>query len=338
VSTASAVADVEHETRESDVATPEYPSRITVVDSHTEGEPTRVVLSGWPQPKGATMAERTADVRERYDYLRRAVVCEPRGQDAIVGALLTPPVNPGSTTGVIFFNNGTYLGMCGHGAIGVVRTLQYLGRIQPGTIKLDTPVGTVSAELALDGSVTIENVPSYCYARNVSVNVPGIGPVVGDVAWGGNWFFITHDTPVAVTAANAKELTRVTQAIQDAINAAGITGANHEPIDHIEISAAPSRSDADCRNFVLCSGGEYDRSPCGTGTSAKLAVLYARGELETGTRWRQESITGSLFTGWLSTNASGELIPHIRGTAYVTAEATLVFDEADPFRGGIPSA
>jgi 4-hydroxyproline epimerase len=315
-----------------------FPSEIHVVDSHTEGEPTRVVIDGWPQPRGATMAERSADLRARFDHLRRAVVCEPRGNDAMVGALLTPPVNPDSTVGVIFFNNGTYLGMCGHGAIGVVRTLQHLGRIQPGTIRLDTPVGTVSAELDHDGDVTIENVPSFCHARNVSVEVPGVGPVVGDVAWGGNWFFITHDTPVPVKAANAKQLTRVTQAIQDAINAAGITGANGAAIDHIEISAAPSRSDADCKNFVLCSGGEYDRSPCGTGTSAKLAVLYAKEEIAPGIRWRQESITGSLFTGWLTTNERGELIPHIRGTAHVTGQATLLFDAADPFRGGIPSA
>lgn len=314
------------------------PTTIHVVDSHTEGEPTRVVIDGWPQPRGATMAERSDDVRARFDHLRRAVVCEPRGHDAIVGALLTPPVNPDSTVGVIFFNNGTYLGMCGHGAIGVVRTLQHLGRVQPGTIRLDTPVGTVSAELGQDGSVTIENVPSYCHARNVEVDVPGVGRVVGDVAWGGNWFFITHDSPVAVTAGNAKELTRVTQAMQDALNAAGITGANGEPIDHIEISAPPTRPDADCRNFVLCSGGEYDRSPCGTGTSAKLAVLHAKDEIAPGTRWRQESITGSLFTGWLTVNDRDELIPHVRGTAYVTAEATLLFDDADPFRGGIPSA
>lgn len=314
------------------------PARIYVIDSHTEGEPTRVVTDGWPQPRGATMAERSQDLRTRSDHLRRAVLCEPRGYDAIVGAVLTPPVNADSTVGVIFFNNGTYLGMCGHGTIGVVRTLQHLGRIQPGTIRLDTPVGTVSAELGQDGSVTIENVPSFCHARNVSVDVPGVGPVVGDVAWGGNWFFITHDTPVAVTAANAKRLTQVTQAIQDALNSAGVTGANGEPIDHIEISAVPTRADADCKNFVLCSGGEYDRSPCGTGTSAKLAVLYAKGEIALGACWRQESITGSLFTGWLTANERGELIPHVRGTAYVTGEATLVFDEADPFRGGTPSA
>ncbi|MEO9019145.1 MAG: proline racemase family protein [Gemmatimonadaceae bacterium] len=317
---------------------PQIPLAMRVIDSHTEGEPTRVVLDGWPQPRGATMAERSTDVREHFDHLRRAVLGEPRGFDAVVGALITPPVNSDSTAGVIFFNNGTYLGMCGHGTIGVVRTLQHMGLVQPGTIRLDTPVGTVSAELGVDGSVTIQNVPSFCHARNVAVEVPGIGRVVGDVAWGGNWFFITHDTPLPVQAGNAKELTRVTQAIQDAINAAGITGANGEPIDHIEISAPPARDDADCKNFVLCSGGEYDRSPCGTGTSAKLAVLYAKGEIELGTRWRQESITGSVFTGWLTVNDRGELIPHVRGTAYITAEATLLFDAADPFRGGTPSA
>jgi 4-hydroxyproline epimerase len=314
------------------------PAAIHVIDSHTEGEPTRVVTDGWPQPRGATMAERRDDLRERFDDLRRAVLREPRGFDAIVGALLTPPVNDDSAVGVIFFNNGTYLGMCGHGTIGVVRTLQYMGRINPGTIRLDTPVGTVSAELSPDGSVTIENVPSFCHARNVSVEVPGIGTVKGDIAWGGNWFFITHDTPVAVTAGNVKQLSDATQAIQDAINAAGITGANGEPIDHIEISAPPERADADCKNFVLCSGGEYDRSPCGTGTAAKLATLYAKNEIALGTRWRQESITGSIFTGWLTTDKRGALIPHVRGTAYVIAESKLIFDEADPFRGGTPSA
>jgi proline racemase len=309
---------------------------IRVVDSHTEGEPTRVVLDGWPQPTGDTMAERRDDLRERFDHLRRAVVCEPRGHSAIVGALLTPPVNPDSTAGIVFFNNGTYLGMCGHGLIGVVRTLEYLGRLQPGVAKFDTPVGTVSAELSADGSVTIENVPARCVAKDVSVDVPGIGQVTGDIAWGGNWFFITHHDSVPLDLARAGELTRLTQAIQDAIDTLDIDTPFGADVDHIEISAAPRREDADCRNFVLCSGGDYDRSPCGTGTSAKMAVLHSRGELEIGQPWRQESITGSVFTGWLSNGPSGELVPHIRGTAFVTGEATLRFDPRDPFRFGIP--
>jgi len=312
-----------------------FPPSIRVVDSHTEGEPTRVVIDGWPQPPGRTMRERLDYVRAEQDHLRTAVVCEPRGHAAIVGALLTPPVSPGATAGVIFFNNGTYLGMCGHGLIGVVRTLEFLRHLAPGPARFDTSVGTVTAELAGDGTVTIENVPAYVHARDVRVDVPGYGAVIGDVAWGGNWFFITHAEQVPVELARAGELTRFTLAIQDTLRAAGITGANGGDIDHIEISAAPLRDDADCLNYVRCSGGEYDRSPCGTGTSAKMAVLHARGELGLGQEWRQQGIAGGLFTGWLTAGADGELVPHIRGSAFVTGEATLLFAERDPFRAGI---
>jgi proline racemase len=310
----------------------ETPTAIRVVDSHTEGEPTRVVIEGWPEPAGATMAERRDDLRARFDHLRRAVVCEPRGHAAVVGALLTPPVNHGSLSGIIFFNNETYLGMCGHGLIGVVRTLAYLGRLPAGVARFDTPVGTVSAELNADGSVTIENVASRCHALDVEVDVPGIGRVVGDVGYSGNWFFLTH-LPLSLEISNVGELTRATQAIQDAITAQGVAGG--VPIDHIEVAGAATRPDADSRNFVLCSGGEYDRSPCGTGTSAVMAIRHARGKLPIGTEWRQESITGSRFVGWLTRGADGELIPHIRGSAFITGDATLRFDPADPFRLGI---
>ena len=318
----------------SDAAT-EYvsiPTTIRVVDSHTEGEPTRVVIEGWPAPTGDTMEERRDDLRARFDDLRRAVVCEPRGHAAIVGALLTPPVSSDSLCGIIFFNNETYLGMCGHGLIGVVRTLEYLGRMSVGAARFDTPVGQVTAELNGDGSVTIENVASRCHALDVGVDVPGIGRVVGDVGYGGNWFFFTHlDVPLEIS--NVGELTRVTQAIQDAITEQRVAGG--APIDHIEIAGPATRTDADARNFVLCSGGEYDRSPCGTGTSAQMAVLHARGRLAIGAEWRQESITGSRFTGWLTAGPNGELVPHIRGSAFITGDATLRFDPADPFRLGI---
>jgi 4-hydroxyproline epimerase len=308
------------------------PPTIRVVDSHTEGEPTRVIVDGWPTLAGSTMEERRDDLIRNFDPLRRAVVCEPRGHAAIVGAVLTPPVRSDSTAGIVFFNNETCLGMCGHGLIGVVRTLQALGRMTAGEARFDTPAGTVSAELAPDGSVTIANVPARCHILDVRVEVEGLGVVTGDVAYGGNWFFITHlSTPLEL--ARVAELTRETQAIQDAIRQQHVAG--DAPIDHIELSGPPCRSDADARNFVLCSGGEYDRSPCGTGTSAVMAALHTRGKLPLGALWRQESITGSLFTGWLTAGASGDLIPHIRGTAYVTAEATLRFDSADPFRLGI---
>ena len=315
----------------------DVPRTMRVVDSHTEGEPTRVVIDGWPQPAGATMAERRDDLRARFDHLRSAVVREPRGHDAVVGALLTPPVEPTSAAGVVFFNNGTYLGMCGHGLIGVVRTLEHLGRLGVGEHRFDTPVGTVRARLDDDGSVTIENVPARLHLRDVAVQVAGYGPVIGDVAYGGNWFFITHARPAPIDLAHVRELTRFTQAVQDALNEAGIAGADGAAIDHIEISAPPTRADADARNYVLCSGGDYDRSPCGTGTSATMAALHERGELALGQQWRQEGITGSLFTGWLTAGANGELVPHVRGTAFVTGETTLHFDPRDPFRCGFGS-
>ena len=317
-------------------ATAAFPAAIRVVDSHTEGEPTRVVVEGWPQPAGATMAERRDELRSRYDHFRRAVVCEPRGHDAVVGALLTPPVTSGAVAGIIFFNNGTYLGMCGHGLIGVVRTLQHLGRLEPGGAMFDTPAGTVCTELAADGTVTIENVPARVHALDVAVDVPGVGRVVGDVAYGGNWFFITHvGGDHAVRLENAPVLTRLTRAIQRALREQGITGADGAEIDHIELSAPPTRSDADARNFVLCSGGDYDRSPCGTGTSAKMAVLHARGALRLGEEWRQEGVSGGLFTGWLSAGPNDDLVPHIRGTAFVTADSRLHFDARDPLRDGL---
>lgn len=314
-----------------------FPPAIHVVDSHTEGEPTRVVIDGWPQPEGRDMAERRDDLRRRFDHLRGGVVCEPRGHDAMVGALLTPPVQEGSRAGVIFFNNVGYLGMCGHGLIGVVRTLSHLGRLEPGEVRIDTPAGTVAAVLEADGAVTVRNVPARVHARDIAVDVPGLGLVRGDVVYGGNWFFITTLPDVAVDLANVPALTDATRRIGRALKAQGVTGADGAEIDHIEVSAPPGRSDADGRNFVLCPGAAYDRSPCGTGTSAKLAALLAAGELQVGEVWRQESITGSLFTAWLE-ERDGVILPHVRGYAYITGQTTLRFDPADPFRAGFTSA
>jgi proline racemase len=314
-----------------------WPDRIEVVDSHTEGEPTRVVVAGWPPPEGRTMAERRALLLARQDRLRQAVVCEPRGHDAVVGALLTPPVEAGSAAGVVFFNNAGALGMCGHGLIGVVRTLEFLGRLAPGAVRVDTPVGTVGAELEPDGAVTIENVPAFCHARDVELEVPGLGRVTGDVAWGGNWFFLTELPRLPLDLAQVAALTDATSRILDALGAQGITGRDGGAIDHVELFGPPRRPDADSRNFVLCPGRAYDRSPCGTGTSAKMAVLAARGKLAPGARWRQESLTGSLFEGWLE-EKGGALVPRVRGRAFVTGRATLLFDPRDPFREGFTAA
>lgn len=309
-----------------------FPSAIDVVDSHTEGEPTRVVIDGWPSCEGESMRARRDFLEAHHDHLRRAVVCEPRGHDAIVGAVLTPPVEQGSLAGVIFFNNVGYLGMCGHGLIGVARTLADLDRLESNPIRLDTPVGQVAAELGDDGTVTIENVPTRCHSLDVEVDVPDLGRLVGDVAWGGNWFFLTHLEGHCLDLDNVDRLLVTTARIRSRLDELGLAGEG-EVIDHVELFGPPKRQDADSRNFVLCPGGEYDRSPCGTGTSAKMAVLHARGELAVGELWRQESITGSRFVGWLS-EVGNELIPHIRGRAFVTARTTLLFDPDDFFRGG----
>jgi 4-hydroxyproline epimerase len=311
----------------------DFPATVEVVDSHTEGEPTRVVVAGWSVPDAATMSDHRATVARQHS-LRRAVVCEPRGHDAIVGALLVPPVDPSSLAGVVFFNNAGTLAMCGHGLIGVVRTLEHLGRFAPGRGTVDTPAGTIPVTLDEDGSVTIENVRSYRILDEITLDVPAVGRVTGDVAWGGNWFYITGTPGIELSLANVPALTAATTAIRRALEARAIVGDDGSPVDHVELFGPPRRPDADSRNFVLCPGLAYDRSPCGTGTSAKMACLAARGELAVGTLWRQESITGSIFTGWLE-ERDGALVPLIRGRAFVTGRATLYFDPLDPFREGI---
>ena len=307
---------------------------IEVIDSHTEGEPTRVVVAGWPAPQGATMAARRDFMSAHQDELRRAIILEPRGHAAIVGALLTEPVSPGAEAGVVFFNNVGYLNMCGHGLIGVAATLAAMGREARGEVRIDTPVGPVAASFLGEGAVAITNVPAYAHAQDVEVDVPPYGRFRGDIAWGGNWFFLTELPGAELEMQNVDELSRVSVAIMAALAQQAIGGADGRRIDHVELFAAPRRADADSRNFVLCPGGAYDRSPCGTGTSAKMAALYARGKLALGQRWRQESITGSLFTGWLS-EQDGALVPHIEGRAFVTGRARFEFAPGDPFRDGL---
>lgn len=307
--------------------------RIQVIDSHTGGEPTRVVVSGGPELGASDLAARRDRFRDSFDEFRSAIVNEPRGSDAMVGALLVPPVDPASAAGVIFFNNVGYLGMCVHGTIGLVVTLAHLGRIGPGRHRLETPVGPVTAQLEVDGTVRVTNVPSYRTAKAVRVQVEGLGEVTGDVAWAGNWFFLTDCGPLELKLAHVEALTDRAWRIRQALVQAGIRGRDGGEIDHVELFGPP-RGNADSRNFVLCPGKAYDRSPCGTGTSAKLACLASDGKLAPGERWRQESILGSIFEG--TYQREGDLIlPTISGTAFVNAEATLILGEADPFRMGI---
>lgn len=310
--------------------------RIHVLDSHTAGEPTRLVLDGFPALGAGSMAERRQRLSAEFDHWRTACVLEPRGSEVLVGALLCTPLDPGACAGVIFFNNTGYLGMCGHGTIGLVASLAHLGRIGPGVHRIETPVGEVSATLHADGAVSVRNVAAYRHRHAVTVEVAGIGPVCGDIAWGGNWFFLIAGHGQRVAVDNLPALTAYARAVQQALLTQGIRGADGGVIDHIELFADDDC--ADSRNFVLCPGGAYDRSPCGTGTSAKLACLAADGKLAPGAIWTQASVIGSRFEGcyqWESTVASGRIIPTIRGRAHISAEATLLIDETDPFAWGI---
>ena len=308
---------------------------IRVIDSHTEGEPTRLVIAGGPDLGSGSLAERRRLFGEKFDAMRAAIIEEPRGHAAIVGALLCEPCDPAHAAGVIFFNNAGMLGMCGHGLIGLAVSLYHAGRIGPGVHAIETPVGIASVDLLDAHTVRIANVRSDRYLKDVMVDVPGLGRVTGDVAWGGNWFFLTHDAPCALDLANVPALTAAGNAVKAALAAQGVTGRDRAPIDHVEFFSTPPSDDANSRNFVLCPGGEYDRSPCGTGTSAKLACLAADGALKPGEDWIQESIIGSRFVGRYEEGPEGTILPSITGRAWVCAEGRLVFDRNDPFRYGI---
>lgn len=321
---------------------------IRVVDSHTGGEPTRVVIEGGPDLGSEPLAARRLDFHEKHDEFRSAVVNEPRGSDVLVGALLCPPVDPACVAGVLFFNNVGPLWMCGHGTIGVAVTLGHLGRIGAGTHRIETAVGPVTFEYDGGHQVSFENVPSYRFAKDVSFDVPGLGRVVGDIAWGGNWFFLVDiarlqadgagdvigSLPLPFGLPQIEQLTDIAWRIRQYLTNAGLTGADGGEIDHIELFGPPGDDGNHSRNFVLCPGRAYDRSPCGTGTSAKLACLFADGKLAPGEVWRQESILGSVFEGSVRLEGAN-LIPRVAGTAYVTAEATLLLDPNDPLKMGI---
>jgi 4-hydroxyproline epimerase len=308
--------------------------RVRVIDSHTGGEPTRLVVSGGPDLGTGPLSDRLECFRRNYDSFRSAVVNEPRGSDVMVGALLCDPLDSACAAGVIFFNNVGYLGMCGHGTIGLVATLAYMNRIKPGEHQIETPVGTVTAVLHERGEITVNNVASYRSAANVAVDVPGFGQVHGDVAWGGNWFFLVREHTMELTLQNVDELTAISWAIRKALRDAGIAGSDGKEIDHVELFGPSQLPGVDSKNFVLCPGKAYDRSPCGTGTSAKLACLYADGKIREGQTWKQESIVGSVFEGSVKVR-DGKVYPSIKGSAFVNAESELVLDPRDPLCMGI---
>ena len=317
---------------------PALPIRIRCVDSHTEGEPTRTLVDGIPGLVGSPMEVR-ALLDGAWLPLVRAMMLEPRGYAWLVGAVVLPPTRPGASFGVVYFNNVGTLGMCGHGTIGVIRTLASLGRLAPGAHLVETPVGMVTACLHDDGRVSVRNVPSRVARRHVAVTVPGHGTVHGDVAWGGNWFFICHDHGVTIDMDHLPELMRLSTRIREAIDASGLRADDGSPIDHVELSVDARASGghavgqgADSRNFVLCPGAEYDRSPCGTGTSARVACLADEGRLAPGECWTQESVLGTRFTATYE-RIGASIVPTVTGSAHVTFDGWLVVDPADPLAG-----
>jgi 4-hydroxyproline epimerase len=304
-------------------------TRIHVIDSHTAGEPTRIIVSGGPSLEGGSAAEKLEFLRQHHDSFRSAVVNEPRGSDVLVGGILVEPANRSCVAGVIFFNNVGYLGMCGHGTIGLIATLSHMGRLTTGEHKIETPVGIVTAVLHPDGTVSVTNVPSYRKAKGVTVEAPDIGAIAGDVAWGGNWFFLVENHGKTIQPSDVGMLTDFCWRVRKAINAQG-----YPEVDHVELFGPPWGVGANSRNFVLCPGNAYDRSPCGTGTSAKIACLAADGKLAEGKEWIQESVIGSRFSA--SYRRQGDqIIPTITGAAYVNAETILLLNDKDPLCWGI---
>lgn len=307
--------------------------KIEILDSHTGGEPTRLVLSGFPDLGHISPSERRDLLAKQHDQWRQAVILEPRGSDVIVGALLCPATQPDATAGVVFFNNTGYLGMCGHGTIGLLASLSYLGKIKPGEHLIETPVGLVKATLHSDKRVSVRNVPAYRYKKDFTITVPGIGEIQGDIAWGGNWFFLIDAPDKIKPDADLEHLTEYTSSIYKALFDQGIRGEDGGVIDHIELFGKDTN--ADSRNFVLCPGKAYDRSPCGTGTSAKLACLAADGKLQAHQIWRQASIIGSQFEASYEPGENNTIIPTISGYAHISAQSTLILQEDDPFKWGI---
>ena len=308
---------------------------VEFIDSHTAGEPTRVIVSGGPDVGTGPLHERVERLSREFDGFRTMSILEPRGSEALVGALLCQPFHADCITGVIFFNNRGSLGMCGHGTMGLAVTLARMGRVDCGVFQIDTPVGAVEVELQTESRVTIRNVPAYRFRKEVAVDVPQLGPLIGDIAWGGNWFYLVKESPLPLTIDNIPLLTDATKRVLAALHAQCIAGADGAMIDHVEFFGPAHSSEADSRNFVLCPGGEYDRSPCGTGTSAKLACLAADGELEPGELWVQEGILGTCFLGRYERLDNDRISPTISGDAFVTAEGRLLVHPQDPFRLGI---
>ena len=314
------------------------PPRLRVIDSHTIGEPTRVVIdeslvAGLDLGMGS-VRERRDRFRDRYDHVRSALVGDPRGTNAMVGVILVPPADPSCRFGAFYVNRVGYLDMCGHATIGLAVTLGSQGIIEPGSFRLETPAGVVGVMWHGGGAASFECVPPRRIAKSLALACDDGSRVTGDVATSGLWFFICRDHGLAVEPAAIPALTERAWSIRRALEARGITGDGGEVIDHVVLLGPPREPGNDGRAFVLCPDGAFDRSPCGTGTSALVGCLLDDGMLAEGRTWRQESVLGGVYEARIR-REQGVAVPTVRGRAWLTAETTLHFAADDPYRIGL---
>ena len=322
-----------------------------IIDGHTCGNPVRLVAGGGPLLTGATMMERRAHFLAEFDWIRTGLMFEPRGHDMMSGSILYPPTRPDCDTGILFIETSGCLPMCGHGTIGTVTMAIEHGLVNPktpGVLRLDTPAGLVVAEYRQEGQyveeVRITNVPAYLHAEALAVDCPGLGEITVDVAYGGNFYGIVEPQANYRDMADfsAGELIGMSPVLRQRLNERysfvhpdnpGISG-----LSHILWTGAPLDPEADARNAVFYGDKAIDRSPCGTGTSARMAQLHAKGRLKAGDGFVHESIIGSLFKGRVEKEVpvAGRtgIIPSIGGWARTTGYNTIFIDDRDPYAHG----
>ncbi|MCX7884843.1 MAG: proline racemase [Caloramator sp.] len=325
---------------------------INAVDSHTMGEPTRIVIGGVPVIPGKTMPEKKAYLEKNLDHIRTAIMHEPRGHKDMFGSIITQPTKEEADLGIIFMDGGGYLNMCGHGSIGALTVAVELGMVpvkEPYTdVVLEAPAGLVKGKVKVeDGKakeVSIVNVPSFLYKQDVEVDVPEVGKLTIDISFGGSFFALVKSSDIAIDicTSNAQKLCDVGMKILKAVNEQ--VKVQHPVLEHIksvdlvEIYGPAKNPKATLQNVVVFGQGQVDRSPCGTGTSAKLATLYAKGQLKINEEFIYESITGTMFKGRvLEETKVGDykaIIPEITGSAYITGFNQFIIDPEDPLKYG----
>ena len=327
----------------------DFKYNIYAVDTHTEGQPTRIIISGLPKIKGSTMIERKNYLQKNYDFIRKSLLHEPRGHKDMFGAIITPPIHEEADFGIIFIDDGGYLDMCGHGTIGVMTAAVETGLVKPvepvNEVNVDTPAGLIKGKAKVKGKyveeVTIKNVPSFLYKKNVKIHVDEIGKIKVDISYGGNFFALVDadEIKIPIELKNIEKLTKIGLEIRDKINKKVKVKHPTQDITSVDlVEIYKHKGKNRCKNVVIFGAGQFDRSPCGTGTSAKLADLYTRGEIKENEVFINESITGSVFkgkiVGFTKVGKFNAVIPEITGRAWITGFNHYVIDPKDPLKYG----